>query len=275
LVTRYLLLSCLFTAVVLQNPSPRPLPQQSERRPPNQESQSTQQQTDTEKRGSEQSPLVIKILPSVQTETESQHNDNEGINKPRGFWGLSDRIAVIATVVAFLQFTALVCTVLVMVLTGRRQLRAYVLPEAGSLYDGTTLVPPQPAKTNFPFVSLTLKNSGQTPAYRVTGYIQIAVTPVANEDAALILQPVEERFSLTLGSGTTFHKSVWLDRALAANEIADIATGVRAIYMYGRIEYRDAFNKRRFVNIRLHYTGVYPPVGNPLLLFSQKGNGAN
>jgi len=103
----------------------------------------------------------------------------------------------------------------------------------------------------------------------------VAVITVANEDNALVLPPLQQRFPLTLGSGSTFNKSFWLDRPLAANEIADIAAGVRAIYVYGRIEYRDAFEKERFANFRLHYSGPYPPVPNAVLYFSEKGNDAN
>src|ERR1019366_7341629 len=79
----------------------------------------------------------------------------------------------------------------------------------------------------------------------------------------------------TLGPNCTFNKWLWYDRPLAANEIADMATGVRAVYVYGRIQYRDALEKVRFTNFRLHYVGQFPPPQSAIFNFSEKGNDAN
>jgi hypothetical protein len=191
-------------------------------------------------------------------------------------WGLSDKIAVIASTVAFLQFVALVWTVMVMILNGRRQLRAYVAPENVGILDGNMLSPPQPARANVPGIGMLIKNCGQTPAYRVISWAQIAVIAVNNEALSLVLPAsLEERFSNTLSAGSTFNKALWFDRPLTPNEIIDIASGARAIYLYGRIEYRDAFKKRRYTNFRLQYVGQFPPLPNAILKFSDKGNDAN
>ena len=85
---------------------------------------------------------------------------------------------------------------------------------------------------------------------------------------------LEERFSSTLSAGGTFNKSLWFDRPLTPTEIADIANGVRAIYLYGRIEYQDAFKKRRFTNFRHHYMGQFPPLPDAIVNFSDEGNDA-
>jgi hypothetical protein len=62
-------------------------------------------------------------------------------------WNLSDKIAAIASVVAFLQFTALIATFWIMVRNGRRQLRAYVLPHDAGLYEG--MMRPSPERPCF------------------------------------------------------------------------------------------------------------------------------
>src|SRR5882762_10937567 len=119
---RYLLVFPLLLLGALawsQSPAPGKTAQAIDRRPPNQESESPKQQTNTEQRGSEQSPFVIKVLPSEQTQNGSQRDGHKGLSNPDNSWGLSDKIAVIASFVAFLQFVALVWTVLVMVLNGR------------------------------------------------------------------------------------------------------------------------------------------------------------
>jgi hypothetical protein len=195
-------------------------------------------------------------------------------NSNQSSWGLSDKIAVIASCVAFLQFGALVCTILVMIRSNRRQLRAYVLPEGGGIFDGTTVDPPQPLRANIPGLVIHIKNSGQTPAYRVFSWWQISVIPVLNENQ-LVVPPLQEQFSLSLGSSATFSKALWFDRPLTPQEIAEIANGVRAIYAHGRVEYRDAFNKQRITNFRVRYNGVYPPLPNSILNFSERGNDAN
>jgi hypothetical protein len=214
-------------------------------------------------------------LPTVQVQKESQPNSEKALNNQGSSWSLSDKIAVIASAVAFLQFIALVWTVLVMILNGRRQLRAYVLPENAGLMEGNMLTPPQPARANIPGVGMLVKNGGQTPAYDVVSWAQIAVIQVAQENIALAIPPIQRQFPHTLGGGCTFNKSLWFDRQLTAAEIADIAIGTRAIYFYGRIEYRDAFTRTRYTNFRLRYTGQFPPPPNVIFNFSEQGNDAN
>jgi hypothetical protein len=270
---RYFLL--LSTLVLSQNPSPRPTPQTIGRRPPNQIAEETQQHASEEQRGSEKSPFIIKVLPSENTQSESQRNGDNRPSNPNNSWGLSDRIAVIASIVAFFQFVALVWTVLVMIWNGRRQLRAYVLPENVGIFEGNTLVPPQPVRANIPGISMYIKNCGQTPAYKVISWANIAVIPVIDENRLLVVPTIPEQFSNTLGSNGTFSKSIWFDRPLSPNEIADIATGIRAIYLYGSIAYKDAFKKNRTTNFRLQYIGEFPPPPNVIFHFSERGNDAN
>ena len=271
---RYLLILLLLLIVApawSQSPASPSTAQAIDRRPPSQKSESTKEQINTEQRGSEQAPFVIKLLPP----TESQPNGEKGAGNPNNSWGLSDKIAVIASIVAFLQFVALVWTVVVMILNGRRQLRAYVGPENMGIFEGNMMSPPQPARVNVPGVAMLIKNCGQTPAYKVVSWAKIAVIAVNEETLALALPPImEQRFSNTLAAGGTFQKSLWFDRPLTPTEIADIANGVRAIYLYGRIEYQDAFKRRRFTNFRHHYIGQFPPLPNAILNFSDKGNDA-
>ncbi len=208
--------------------------------------------------------IFVFFLPSDQVQNSSHS------------WGLSDKIAVIASIVAFLQFAALIWTVLVMIFNGRRQLRAYVAVDTVGIFEGNMVSPPQPARVNTPGIAMFIKNYGQTPAYKVVSMFRIAVIAVTDEVLSLVLpEQLEERFATTLSSGSTFNKAVWFDRPLTPNEIADIGTGVRAIYVYGRIQYVDAFKKKRISNFRLHYTGQFPPLPDAVLSISDKGNEAS
>jgi len=271
----------LFCAVVvsvfllLQNSSPSTKPQSIVNGPQGEKSKSAEQYPAPEQCGSEENPFVVEVVTS-QAQNKSTSNADKSTNNQSKGWGLSDKIAASAIIIGFLQFLALVSTVGVMVRNGHRELRAYVLPERGSLYDGTTAVPANPNRTNVPGVTMMFKNSGQTPAYRVWGLMNIAVIRVVEENTSLVLPKADvERFPLTLGSDSIFFKSHWFDRPLTPNEIADIGTGVRAIYCFGHIEYQDAFKKRRCANFRLHYTGEYPPPVDSQFSFSDRGNDAN
>ena len=160
-----------------------------------------------------------------------------------------------------------------MIVNGRRQLRAYVQPENVGLSEGSILTPPQPARFNVPGIGMMVKNTGQTPAYDVVSWGQIAIIQITQEDIALrVPSTIEQRFPHTLGSGCTFTKALWHDRALTPPEIADILAGTRAIYYFGRIEYLDAFKKPHHTNFRLRYTGLFPPLPNVIFNFCEEGN---
>lgn len=49
------------------------------------------------------------------------------------------------------------------------------------------LTPPDPSKANIPGVAMLSKNGGQTPAYDVVSWAQIAVIQVAQENTALVV----------------------------------------------------------------------------------------
>jgi hypothetical protein len=195
--------------------------------------------------------------------------------RPPNGWSVSDRLALIGGVVGFGQFAALFFTVLVMRKTASRQLRAYIFPHTIGLYEGSKMTPPQPNHQNVPGVIIELKNFGQTPGYRTVSWAEVAVIEPINEDK-LVVPPIEERFSLTLPSNGGSTKSLWFQRPLTVAEIADIQSGVRAIYLYGRIEYRDVHRKKRYSNIRVAYSGPFPPATLGVgFSFCDKGNEAD
>lgn len=184
--------------------------------------------------------------------------------------------AVITDPTAIFTFLIAIFTLLLVWETAssnKRSLRAYVFAENLGLWEGTMLAPPQPALANIPGVSVVFKNSGQTPAYKVVSWAQVAVIEPINEHT-LVVPALENKFSNTLGSDGTFSKEIWFNRALTANEIADIAIGVRAIYFYGRIEYQDVFKGKLHSNFRVFYRGAFPPPKGVLFSFSDKGNDA-
>ena len=157
--------------------------------------------------------------------------------------------------------------------TTRAQLQAYVFPESAAICDGTMLTPPMPAKANEPGVVLVWKNTGQTPASNVISWAQIAVIEPINENQ-LTIPTLQNVFASHLGAGANGTKSLWFGRPLTPNEIADVNANARAIYLYGRIEYSDIFDKKRFTNFRLYYSGPFPPPPAVIFRVCEKGNDA-
>jgi hypothetical protein len=155
-----------------------------------------------------------------------------------------------------------------------RQMRAYVLPENCSLWDGTAIDPPQPERMNVPGVVMSVKNSGLTPAYGVISWAQIEIVDVKNENL-LTVPPLQSNVRSTVAPHGSFSKALWFHRALTPHEISDVQTGIRAIYVYGRIEYQDAMKQSRYSDFRLRYMGHWPPGKGHVLNFSEGGNEAN
>lgn len=270
-----------------QNPPPRP-PQKAVSRPPDQKAKGTTQQPEAEQRGSEKSPFVIKILPSGQTQTNPQAHNNQGPSNPSNSWGLSDKIAVIASVVAFLQFGALVWTIAVMIQNGRRQLRAYVIGESGTignvanpipLYAGQVLPPTGAEITNTacgPVAYIQIKNSGQTPAYKVLHWGNICVREYPLTSNLPPIPILVLRNASVLGPGIYSTKYLFLPKPLTAQEISDLRAGIAAIYVYGEIDYEDAFGKKRVTKYRLmHHVGQGAIGVNTGLTFADEGNEAD
>jgi hypothetical protein len=208
-------------------------------------------------------------------ENETSTTATKGPANPGDFWTLSDKIAVWVIIVGGFQFFALIGTIEVMRRTAKRQLRAYVLPESSSLFEGNMLTPPRPDQTNVPGIVMLIKNSGQTPAYKVASYAQLGIFKTKDVGPQLVVPHLTGRFSNTVGANCTFNKALWFNRALTPAEITDIYNGVQAIYLWGRIEYEDIFKNRHISNFRLHYMGLFPPPPGVAFNFGDERNEAS
>jgi hypothetical protein len=164
---------------------------------------------------------------SIKATEKSAHDSTK---EPRHWlegWNLSDRIAVIASLVALLQFGALVATVIVMVNTSRRQLRAYIGVTTGSLKFGV-VDGVQMAKA-----TIRIKNFGQTPAFDVTSMAHI-------EAAAEFSDEMNRRQKKIKGRGAIYPQDS--QRVIIPEELnpplwfwTHSAVRIRARHLYGRL----------------------------------------
>jgi hypothetical protein len=158
--------------------------------------------------------------------------------------------------------------------TAERQLRAYVFQEGVSLFDGTNLDSPQINRTDWPGFSMSIKNFGQTPAYDVIHWARIEILDSNREDTLIPPNPKRGTHAMSLAPNASFTKSAWFDRPLSDKEKQAIVAGSQAIFVYGRIDYVDAFRKPHFTTYRLIYSkSFYPPVGKGAVFsFCTNGN---
>jgi hypothetical protein len=116
--------------------------------------------------------------------------------------------------------------------TAERQLRAYVFARA------------QPIRKNGLRweCDIELKNSGQTPAYRVTVDTRGAILPQPPDEAFFVIAETPNTGSIfsmpSDGAYNVMQKAV-----ITEDDVNEIRLGKKAWYVFGEIRYRDAFNR--------------------------------
>lgn len=148
--------------------------------------------------------------------------------------------------------------------TAERQLRAYVLvskPKLASFGEGSK-----------PEAIVPFKNFGQTPARKVTAWAGIMfaeapLSPFPKVDAPDALS------RSTLGPGADLqvtHKEA--EKALSRADFNKIVNGDAVLYVLGRIDYLDAFDKPRFTSFRLMFNRDAAKRGDGSLSVCPDGN---
>jgi hypothetical protein len=104
-----------------------------------------------------------------------------------------------------------------------------------------------------PVATLTFKNSGQTPAYDLTGMGGIAMGTTFDSLPVPVGSPRQSRSSLPPGTSTQwFHAA---PRPLIPEQIAALRDGTMTLWVYGELHYRDAFGIDRFTRYRFQIGG--------------------
>jgi hypothetical protein len=129
----------------------------------------------------------------------------------------------------------------------RRQLRAYVFIEDSELRKF--------GSTEAPEGDVIIKNYGRTPASAMTVWVAVKgaddFTKVSFPRAPADL-PITR---MAFGPGGEMHWPAPFSRALNQAEIDSIKQGKGALFIYGEIRYRDAFDCSHFTKFRLIYGG--------------------
>jgi len=240
------LIAVLAMLLIAAAPIPLPNPRYAEYC----ESASAQQKADTKQNDARAASPIAKNAGQAKHKA-APANPKQPDNWFKG-WGLSDEIAVIASVVAFLQFAALVVTVRVMNNSAKRQLRAYVH------LTSVKLTKPPSNVTSWQAI-IDLRNSGQTPAYSVVVTFEKGFR--GELESAEVLQFSDEcHMQGTNVIGPNCTPSVTMDFSEVPNDWADWAIlrdANEMAYLWGRIDYVDAFGHKRFTTFQVvHHFGV-------------------
>jgi hypothetical protein len=248
---------------------------------------------DTDKRGTDEMPLVMKVLPTQKPKSETEQQRQDRLEKANSDWWVVKFTGALA-VVGFLQFIAIGIQAYFLWLGFREakkagtsaettakaakatadamvsQLRAYV-----SMKVTEGLFPHFDPKTG-PWCSFEIRNTGLTPAFEMVYWMQVGMAPPAFEgpfpDGSKDLAP----FKITLAPQSK--TNIVGDGPIPLPGNAEkFATGQLAAFFYGGITYVDAFANRRFHNFRyiLEARDFDADKGFAGIRICQEGNEAN
>jgi hypothetical protein len=129
--------------------------------------------------------------------------------------------------------------------TAKRQLRAYVFvsePRIQGVSAGER-----------PVAFVTLKNSGQTPAYSLKASIRMDIATTFADVSPNNIDPPNVGH---LAPGGDFTIIVTADPALTTVEHAALDAGTRTLFVYGTANYVDAFGRSHYTRLRLMTGGA-------------------
>jgi hypothetical protein len=156
--------------------------------------------------------------------------------------------------------------------TAQRQLRAYVFVEKA-------VVTHLDDNEGTPEAIVTIKNFGQTPAYRLVNLTCLALCRYpapAHIEIAMeqdVVTGLTARTDMGPGHFQTAAVSTDLERSFTKEEMQGLASGECVFYVYGEVRYEDAFGNQQFTRYRL-MTGGPAGVRGGQLATCQEGNEA-
>jgi hypothetical protein len=184
-------------------------------------------------------------------------------------WLDSERVIAIFTVVLGLATGALWRSTDRLVTgaekTAERQLRAYVFPTKVVLTNATTS----------PKITIEYQNCGQTPAYNVAIWTTTAsaIYPLLEEPHGPEIEPTASWGHI--GPGIPIHLDTFPEPSVTPGEIAALAQGNGALYMYGVLSYVDAFKKSRSLKFCYFKGGPGVPYRDGPMAVDNKWNDAD
>lgn len=247
-----------------------------ESRIPQAQTEHGQQQPAADERGTEQSPAIVRVLPTPKTEAEvaeEARERNEKSDLDRKLVEYNGDLAFYTEILAafallqiaalFVQARYLARTVKVSeaaAVAAREsadavvgQLRAYVSVHSSAI---------EGFGTNAIRIQVVIRNTGQTPAHDLITWmgVHLGQFPLTEE-----LNPPPAGLHTSRGTLSPGVEQFLFDqRELTDQDNAEIIAGRTAIYVYGEIRYKDVFKKKRITRFRYLYGGGHLGPGGAL-----------
>jgi len=218
---------------------------QSQQEPP--KPKASNHKSNAEQRGSEQSPLFVKT-PGPTTQADRDYETYEKNQKPWNETAIAYATIALGTITLGLAiFTALLWNATRKLVaegqnTARHELRAYISCVSGNM----SLIADTALRAEVEF-----RNTGRTPAHNVRLAITGAISPASQipefVDPEFVphRQPIAPNAHWTVGH--EFH-------GLTKDDIQDVVSDKKLVYVWGRAEYTDIFTQPR--SLRFRYRNV-------------------
>jgi len=213
--------------------------------------QRIERQTQRAQQNASPDPSVEKQKEESDQRPKEKENEQHGIT--RVFELVREytaEIVTISTAVMALFTVALFVATFALWFGGERhserELRAYVFPVDIKVRNFKT------SERISAFVKV--KNSGQTPAYKFTCQVKMIAGPFPQTDFTIS----KEESDLTpayLGPNESIPYTPTTDTPLTWKQAEEVSQGRRAIYVFGRIDYIDAFKVTRWTTFRTFTRG--------------------
>lgn len=191
--------------------------------------------------------------------------------------GESNRLASLNAQMAVLSLLATAAATMLLVWTlwetrstSRRELRAYIFPENVGIY---CMINQRPISKNGKVGSTVhIKNSGQTPAYDVRHWSEVTICLQADEEN-LIPESMDSAQSNSMPPNGIITASRRMAAKLTRNQQKGLKDGNLGLYVYGRIDYRDAFGRNQATRYKFA-SAIWPLPENITMSFAATGNTA-
>jgi hypothetical protein len=177
---------------------------------------------------------------------------------------LNDYIAIFLSAIVAIGALLQAAALLVIIRTTRRQLRAYVFVTQVRI----VILPGRKE----PSIVVLFKNTGQTPARDLTISADKEVMEYPLKSDLISAYPPNRIGSI----GAGIHSRVVLTEfSVTDNERQEMSKDKLAVYVFGMIEYKDAFSKWRWTTYRFFGGGGAPIGPDGELALHASGNDAN
>jgi hypothetical protein len=214
-------------------------------RPPKPHSEQAQQQAASKPDGSESAPFFIKIPKTAEEAAQEAEDRRDKATTDRWLMIFTGAVALFTLLLVgatILLYRAGERQLRHLAETSERQLRAYVFPIEARLTKFTAGHPLE--------CRIAIENSGQTPAYRLTHMARIGLVNFPPKEPHPECESSETTSKTNIGPRGKIDKFGAMQWPLTEEWVTLLNSRAAAIYVYGRIDFTDAFGRPRWVKYR-------------------------